>query len=370
MDYIPTAINKVVKGTNSNGMPRWRNLSLHDIKVLLSAKTSNELLEKYFPGYGFYGPLIGKANPDDMRNALEVLKATLELHAMLNGCDALVEMDHKNHNRPILHRVKNVENNAIKHLAKINSALTEYKHFTISLGSGYDNKLNNENSIPQCHILRVEIPLQPMYSKWLSQRVAIYNMVANTMRSSSTFYLHLHNQIQLVENSNGSKLRIDIFGTQILSEEWNKWLDEYELTVKENIEVSALEQIAGLRNLADVLASIHISSAIPTVDKGMFGRFGAEDSLTDLWLRFYDSGSNPDYSIGACEVCGRLFIGTHRGKRGHDACMNRQRVIRSRTRKFAKLIESGTNQQEASKIAGISVTLALKTMTEKGFKEN
>ena len=367
MDYIPTAINRVLKGVDSDGLPRWRDLSAHDVKVLLDPEVADEIVEGYFPGCGFYGPLIGKADPDDMKGALEVLRAILELHAMLEGCDSLIELDPENWHLPTLHRVNEVERIATRHLEVIGAALTEQKRFNISIGTGYDEAFNNEDSIPQCHILRMEMPLPPMYGRWLSQRVAIYNAVACAMRSSQTFYLHMHNQVQLLVEDGVQRLRIDVYGTQTLDEGWDDWLEKYESSIEGEVEVSALEKVAGLRHLADVMATMHLSSAIPIVDQGAFGRFGAEDSLTDLWLRLYDPASDSDYSIGSCEVCGRLFIGSHKGKRGHDACMNRQRVVRSRTRKFAKLIESGMSQQEASRIAGIAAAKALEEMTREGF---
>ena len=172
--------------------------------------------------------------------------------------------------------------------------------------------------------------------------------------------------VRLVEDEGTRKLRVDVYGTQTLSSGWDAWLDAYEVTVDEGDEVSALERVAGLRHLADILATLHLSTAIPTVDQGVFGRFGAEDSLTDLWLRFYDPTSDSDYSVGACEVCGRLFVGTHKGKRGHESCMNRQRVARSRAHGFAELVESGMGRREASRVAGISAERALEELAKEG----
>lgn len=291
---------------------------------------------------------------------------TLELHAMLYGCDALIELDPDNWYLPTLHRVREVEKIANEHLSEIRSVITEHTSFGIALGSGYDKKFNNEDSIPQCHILHAEIALQPVYRKWLEQRVAVYNAVASAMRSSKSFYLYMHNQTRLVETDGLPRLEIDVFGTQTLDEGWDRWLDEYEATVEEDACVSALELVAGLRHLADVLATLHLSTAIPIVDKGMFGRFGSEDSLTDLWLKCYDCASDADYTIGSCEVCGRLYIGSHKRKRGHEACMNKQRVMRSRSKKFASLIMSGTSIPAASKKAGISAAKAVKILKDDG----
>ena len=46
MDYIPTAINRVLKGVDSDGLPRWHNMSAHDVKVLLAPEVADEVLEE------------------------------------------------------------------------------------------------------------------------------------------------------------------------------------------------------------------------------------------------------------------------------------------------------------------------------------
>ncbi|MDD6786172.1 MAG: GNAT family N-acetyltransferase [Eggerthellales bacterium] len=341
-------------------------MSANDLHSLLDPKVSDSVLTGFFPGCGFYGPLVGRADSADMRCALGVLALTLELHAMLCGCDALIELDPDNWYLPTLHRVREVEKIANEHLGEIRAVISEHALFSIELGSGYDEKLNNEDSIPQCHILHTEVALQPVYRKWLEQRVAVYNAVAGAMRSSKSFYLHMHNQTRIVDTDGLPRLEIDVYGTQTLDEGWDRWLDEYDATVEEDAYVSALEIVAGLRHLADILATLHLSTAIPIVDKGMFGRFGSEDSLTDLWLKCYDCASDADYIIGSCEVCGRLYIGSHKRKRGHEACMNKQRVMRSRSKKFASLITSGTSLPAASKKAGISAAKAVKILKDDG----
>ncbi|MDO4502740.1 MAG: hypothetical protein Q4D06_06095 [Coriobacteriia bacterium] len=357
----------VLKGLDSDGVPRWKPLSAHDLRTLLDPGVEDGFLSGLFPGCGFYGPLVGRADPVDMRCALKVLATTLELHVMLYGCDALIELDPDNWNLPTLRRVREVEKIASARLREMRAVVSERASLSIELGSGYDERFNDEDSIPQCHILHADIPLQPVYRRWLEQRVAVYNAVASAMRSSRSLFLHMHNQTRLIETDGLPRLEIDVYGTQTLNEGWGLWLDEYEATIEDGVLVSSLELVAGLRHLADILATLHLSTAIPIVDKGMFGRFGAEDSLTDLWLKCYDYDSGSDYVIGSCEVCGRLYVGTHKRKRGHDACMNKQRVARSRSRKFAKLIESGMSAAEASRIAGISSAKALAILEGDGF---
>lgn len=49
-------------------------------------------------------------------------------------------------------------------------------------------------------------------------------------------------------------------------------------------------------------------------------------------------------------------------KRGHDSCMNKQRVKRFKARKYAKLIESGLSANEAARKASISSATALELL--------
>ena len=136
--------------------------------------------------------------------------------------------------------------------------------------------------------------------------------------------------------------------------DFEPWLTNYENDLHEDAVLSGLELIAGLLHLADALATLHLVTALSVISHGQFLRTTADDSLTDLWLMCYDIASDADYSIGVCEVCHRLFIGASKNKRGHNECMNRQRVARSRAKRFKALIETGMTDNEASKIAGIA----------------
>lgn len=149
-------------------------------------------------------------------------------------------------------------------------------------------------------------------------------------------------------------LRIDVYETQSLLSDFEPWLTQYEEDLSEDTVLSGLELVAGFLHLADALATMHLATTLHVISRWRFLRTTASDTLTDLWLMCFDISSDASYSLGVCEVRHRLFVGTNKSKRGHKECMNRQRVARSRARRFKKLVDGGIAEEEASKIAGIS----------------
>lgn len=164
----------------------------------------------------------------------------------------------------------------------------------------------------------------------------------------------MSNETRLEELDGQAALRVDVYGTQSLSSDFEPWLTQYEKSLPEDTVLSGLELVAGLLHLADTLATLHLVTALPVVSHGQFLRTTADDNLTDLWLMCYDISSDADYCVGVCEVCQRLFVGTSKNKRGHRECMNRQRVARSRAKRFRTLVEDGMADDEASRAAGIA----------------
>ena len=195
------------------------------------------------------------------------------------------------------------------------------------------------------------------YYRWTKARIEAYEGAARLFRAEPIYYLNVGNNILVEEADNGGLVTIDVYGTQSLLSDWDEWFDLHEADLP-SPGPSGLETIAGLLHLADTLATIHLVTSVPIVDHCSLWRPTAGDSLTDFWLKMYDVSGSDDYVIGRCEVCDRLFVGTSKNKRGHKACLNRQRVKLSRAKKYAKLIETGASPEEASKRASISAETA------------
>lgn len=339
MDYIPKAENRVAKSRRENGIPYWDPLTIDDLEKCLDPSTPPEQLGSLFPGPCFFGPLVGPADPDDMLSALSVLRMTRELHGALKGSDSLLGMP---------------DAEVTVFAERVEEFVRGCGGATIARGGGYDESPEGEPTIPRCHILAFKIDVPPVYAKWLSPRVESCRSLGSVFRAELTYYLNMSNEIRLEETNDGIRLLIDVYGTQSLLSDFEPWLTQYEEDLPEDTILSGLELVAGLLHLADALATMHLVTALPVVSHGQFLRTTANDNLTDLWLMCYDVSGDASYSIGMCEVCHRLFVGSNKNKRGHKECMNRQRVAKSRAKRFKKLIDSGVADGEASKIAGIN----------------
>lgn len=339
MDYIPKAENRVAKSRRENGIPYWDPLTVDDLEKCLGPSTPPEQLGSLFPGPCFFGPLVGPAGPDDMLSALSVLRMTRELHGTLKGSDSLFGMP---------------DAEVMAFAGRVEELIRGYEGAAVARGSGYDESPDGEPTIPRCHILAFKIGVPPVYAEWLRPRVESYRSLGSVFRAEPTYYLNMSNEVRLEETNDGIRLLIDVHGTQSLLSDFEPWLTQYEEDLPEDTILSGLELVAGFLHLADVLATMHLMTALPVVSHGQFLRTTASDNLTDLWLMCYDVSGDANYSIGVCEVCHRLFVGSNKNKRGHKECMNRQRVAKSRARRFKKLVDGGIAEEEASKIAGIS----------------
>ena len=339
VDYIPKYENMVAKGRDEHGIPYWDPLTADDLERCLDPNVTSEFLESLFPGPCFFGRLVGPSDATAMIAALSVLRMTRELHAALRGGSALF---------------KKPDRLAVRRAEYIEHVLRDYDVVTVTRGGGYPETSSDEPMIPHCHIYSCSIAVPPVYANWLRPRVDSYQRLGTVFQAETTYYLFMSNETRLEEQDGQTYLRIDTFGTQSLSYDFEPWLTNYENDLPEDTVLSGLELIAGLLHLADTLATLHLVTALPVITHGQFLRTTTDDSLTDLWLMCYDIASDADYSIGVCEVCHRLFIGASKNKRGHKECMNRQRVARSRAKRFKALIETGMTDNEASKIAGIA----------------
>lgn len=339
VDYIPKYENMVAKGRDEHGVPYWDPLTADDLERCLDPNVTPEYLESLFPGPCFFGRLVGPSDAAAMTAALSVLRMTRELHGALRGGSALFE-------KP--------DGFAVRLAEQIEQVLRDYDAVTVTRGSGYPETPSDELAIPQCHIYSCSIAIPLVYANWLRPRVDSYQRLGAVFQAETTYYLLMSNMTRLEEVDGQIWLRIDVYGTQSLSSDFEPWLTYYESDLPDDTVLSGLELIAGLLHLADTLATLHLETALPVISHGHFLRTTADDSLTDLWLMSYDISSDADYSIGVCEVCNRLFIGTSKNKRGHKECMNRQRVARSRAKRFKALVETGMTDDEASRISGIA----------------
>ena len=339
MDYIPKSENRVAKGRSKNGVPNWNPLTVDDLEKCLDPSTPPEQLESLFPGPCFFGRLVGPAGSDDMLSALSVLKMTRELHGVLKSGESLLGMP---------------DAEVVAFAERIEGLVHRCGGATIARGGGYDESPDSEPTIPQCHIFAFKIDVPSVYAEWLKPRVGSYRSLGTLLEAEMTYYLHMSNEMRLEETDSGATLHVDIYGTQSLLPDFEPWLTQYEEDLPEDTILSGLELVAGLLHLADTLATMHLVTALPVISHGQLLRTTASDSLTDLWLMCYDIPSDANYSIGVCEVCHQLYVGSNKNKRGHKECMNRQRVAKSRARRFKKLVDSGVADEEASKIAGIN----------------
>lgn len=291
----------------------------------------------YFPGICFLGPFLEPAGPDDVRAAMGVLRSVRNVHAMLDGLSS---------------NDLAIDSTAIATATRLESALTT-PWIKLSRGGGYTSELNAEDTIPACHIYHLTMSLPSNYLKWLETRILSYNSLSAIIPADLTFYLRVSDSTKLVAATE-TAVEMDVYGTQTLHPDYQEWLGNYEMSLADEDALSGLELIAGISHIVDTLASMHLLTSLPIIVDGRLERRTASDSLTDLWLGCYEMPSESNYVIGSCCVCGKLFVGTSKRKRGHAACMNRARVKRAKARKFAHLIADGITEQEASRQASIS----------------
>lgn len=342
MHYMPANDNGAYFPPTSDAGIRILPFSFHVLKECMDPKVKDEVLERYFPGRTFYGSFLDPVSASEMRQSLGVLSAVVSVHGLFHSGTSLLEVS---------------DEIAMEMAHKAIDILNETEGVRVILGDGYSDELNPEDSVPQCHILRCELSMPRNYFRWIEGRVYAFESLMQFFHAQPILFLNVSNKMALKETACGGILTIDIYGVQSLNEDKCCWLDEHEAALPWP-GPAGIEADAGLLCLADVLATLHLMTAIPIVGYGALCRPTAGDSLTDFWLKIYDITDDMDYAVGTCEICGRMFIGNSKNKRGHKGCLNRRRVKTSRAKKFARLVESGVTEQEASKQASISAESA------------
>jgi hypothetical protein len=342
MHYMPAKDNGAYFPPTANERIKIRSFSAHVLRECLDPGATDETLIGYFPGRTFFGRFLAPANADEIRACLDVLRAVRTAHGLLSEIDFLLDEP---------------DELAMDLAKEVMKLFNGGKGITVSFGEGYCESLNPEGSIPQCHVLKCEISADSNYFRWLKSRVEAYEGAAQSFRSTPVFFLNTNNRVILEELDSGGNILIDIYGIQSLKFEWDMWLEAHETSLP-SPGPAGIEAIAGLLHLADLLATIHLATAAPIVEYGVYYRPTAGDSLTDFWVKMYDATGDMGYVVGNCEVCGQMFIGTSKNKRGHKACLNKKRVKLSRARKFKALLEAGASEKEASRLASISVESA------------
>lgn len=305
----------------------------------MKKKPDPEVLSRLFPGGCFFGPFVGFASAEEMRTPLAVLRFCLTAHALLDGALPLLEL--------------RAEQQVYERAELIEGILMEEAGIELERGEGYSERLNNsEYAIPGCGVWNLKIPLTEQYKKWLAPHVDMYNAIGSLINSERIFYLLYNFNCEILEGDNPCLL-LQIYGMQSLRDEYSEFLEAYE-GLPDAKALNGYELYGGLIMLADTLATLHLAGSMPVVLGGALISANGLDSLTDLWVRLYDDQEAGYVHTGACEVCGRLFVSGNPKMHGHASCMNRQRVMRSRARKYQEALDKGLSPSEASKAAKIS----------------
>lgn len=289
---------------------------------------------------GIFGPFIHGAGFDDAKQALSVLRTTVMLHLML----------HTHCPKKSIYG----DPDALRLVEAAEALLGGQGVFFLERGPGYplDNDPGGYES-RFCKIYRCRIPLTPLYAKWLAPRIKTFASMGTLIEATPIFYLNM-DQACVIEGVEEPVLTVEICASQSLNSRFEEFLYEYEKHLPEETNLAEYELYAGLLHLADIISSIHLLGAIPIVKDGWAARESTGDFLTHLWERVYVRDGERAIHAGVCEVCGGLFVSEKDKMRGHAACMNRQRVRRSRARKYKKALESGMTPKEASSMAKIA----------------
>ena len=318
---------------------RLRPLSAHDLVVCLDESLSPEAIEEAFPPRSFFGGLGGTTDAESVLSALEVLRAAKGLHAFLEGRGSIIDARELDDTDAV---------SFAEGLVSIPGAIV------VTRGSGFEAAPDPRTSLPKCHIYHCVIEAPDAYGRWLKPRFDAVEQIMAIFPSYGAFNLDMTCTIGLEGDEDSRRLFIDVYGTQPLALEWNSWLGESDFVPEEVWTLSPVDLLAGLGFLADCVANMHLVTSLPFIERGRYQRAMSRDCLSELWFMCYDDSADKDYSIGSCEVCHRLFVGSSKNKHGHAHCMNRQRVKRSRVNKFAQLIEVGEHPKDAARKAGIS----------------
>lgn len=331
--------NPVARWGASDAPPKWTSVTTTDLKACLEESPDEQLVDKLFPGPLFFGPFINSASSAEKLFALSVLRLSLTMHSLLVGSFSEPTIA----DEPYFYEGSEL----------IESYIREDMGFDLLRGEGYTSRLNQgDNTIPKCEIWSLSIPLSESYRAWLAPRVEACNALGKLINSMRFYHLLVGQHCEITGDDN-PRLRIVIYASMSLQEKYDAFIEEYEAQENKRA-LNGYELFAGLLGLADALATIHLCGAMPWVTAGILEGTSELDSLTDLWMKCYDKQESGFINTGSCEVCGRLYASGNLRMRGHAPCMNRQRVMHSRARKYKALLDSGVEKKEASKRAKIS----------------
>ena len=259
------------------------------------------------------------------------------------------------------------ERDAERTIESLNGLFKDDERIRISAGNGYKESSETEELFPQAHLVHFEMDLSMAYGEWLKPRVEMYNGLGSAAVADIQMFFTVVNHVELSADANGQKLVIDVYGRVRTMTTWSERLDYYSEELVGD-ELGSIEFFIGLSHLSDVMASIHLTTATGIVSSGNYTHAYSADVLTEIWYYAYADNGGKKLITGFCEVCHDLFITMNGAKRGHDACMNKQRVKRSKARKFAKLVEGGTEASRAAIMASISATTAMDILQQDGYQ--
>ena len=352
MDYIPKTNNYVIKPI-SDGTCDWIPFTTDVLKNIMNGKASDEQIEKMFPAKTFFGMVCELSSIDDIKDAIDVLKATLTIHNILLREPIILMTD------PETLSVKKtflcLEDRLEPLTDALFSELLNYPNFQLKEG--------NPNGSSNDLLFTLKIPLSKSYYDWLKPRVESYKAIGKITKATAYTFLNMRYNIGFCNAKANPTLKVKIYGHISLHSKWDNLADLMSECFQEQFFAS--EKYLALMFLADILASIHLITTNVEVRAKRMLRPTSGDLLTDFWFNCYDDSSDADLRIDNCEVCNGLFITNSKSQRGHERCMNRKRVMEARAKQYALYRSEGKTEKDAARLASINPETAKKTLESK-----
>ena len=349
MDYIPKRNNCVIKPI-SDGTCDWVPFTTDMLRNIMNGNAGDEQIEKMFPAKTFFGMFCELSSIDDIKDAIDVLKATLTIHNILLREPIVLVTD------PETLGVKKT----FLHLEDMLKPLTDALSSELLNYPNFQLKEGNPNGSSNDLLFTLKIPLSKSYYDWLKPRVESYKAIGKITKATAYTFLNMQHNIGFCNAKANPTLKVKIYGHISLHSKWDNLADVMSECFQEQFFAS--EKYLALMFLADILASIHLMTANVEVRAKRMLRPTSGDLLTDFWFNCYDDSSDADLRIDNCEVCNGLFITNSKTQRGHERCMNRKRVMEARAKKFLFLRKDGKTEEEAAKLASINPDTAEITM--------
>ncbi|MDJ1121828.1 hypothetical protein QJ043_07075 [Olsenella sp. YH-ols2217] len=356
VEYLAPAYNEIFT-PSIDGSFDYRAFSDEVLKECLDPESGAIALSQRFPGRLFFGPFCDAGGSEDRARAIALLRATWEAHKKLQR---LARLAFEGGEVPVWR--PEVEQKLREGVLAIEGELRECEGLSLERGDGYLEA--PEDALPACHLYHWSLEVSGPYSQWLRARVDGLEPLMGVMPAPRVLGMVVSRRLALSED--GQCLEMDVYGRQSLLPDWDAFLDAQDKGLPEDVTLSGYELLAGLTVLLDTVASLHLITSFMAVDFGQPCRSTAQDGLTDFWLRCYEDPRARGCNLGICEVCGHVFVGSSPKQRGHHDCMNRQRVMRSKARKFQRLVDDGMELEEAARAASISPSTAAVLLGQAG----